>query len=264
MKRFLYKLTFPNGKLYLGITHNVSARFRVHKSNAAAGKQHAVHNAIRKFGAESVVVETLAAGSMEYIAELEIKAIVAYGSLVPNGYNMAIGGEIGPMSSRNHSDKSKRKMSRGQKRRVRTPEELARMTTMARSKTFGPEYRRKLSEAAKARWEDPVQRLEASERSKRAWRPISEEAKAKAKATVQSPEFRAAQSERMKLHYSTHPASIPKGTKRPVEFGAKISAAKKGYKPSPAQLEALRKTGADWNARRPPGPKRRAMMDALL
>lgn len=92
---FLYRLTFPNGKAYIGITtRTVAARFYGHVQFSRIGKKPcAVHMAIRKYGADAVNVETLAVGKWGYLTELESKAISAFNSKAPFGYNLTDGGE---------------------------------------------------------------------------------------------------------------------------------------------------------------------------
>jgi hypothetical protein len=91
----MYKLTFPNGKSYIGITKRTAAiRFAEHVKVSRAGKkQCAVHHAILKYGADVVMVETLAVGNWPYLITIEVKAIALFGTRPPHGYNLTRGGE---------------------------------------------------------------------------------------------------------------------------------------------------------------------------
>lgn len=95
----LYSLTFPNNKQYIGITSkSPAARFRGHTYHASRGAQSPLLSAIRKYGAQSVVVSTLAIGHRDYIAELEVRAIAVLKTQQRKyGYNVADGGQLSPM-----------------------------------------------------------------------------------------------------------------------------------------------------------------------
>ena len=89
----LYRLTFPNSKIYIGATKfSAEYRFEKHCKYAPTSKNPS-GRAIMKFGRENILVETLAVGSEEYIFDLEIKAIRAFNSTDPRvGYNVTTGG----------------------------------------------------------------------------------------------------------------------------------------------------------------------------
>jgi len=92
----LYKLDFPGGKSYIGITSACAEdRFEKHVRQAETAKsQYAVHRAIRKYGKSNVSVNTMViAGDWEYLCDLEMKAIEKYNTKQPHGYNMTAGGE---------------------------------------------------------------------------------------------------------------------------------------------------------------------------
>ena len=88
----LYRIDFPNGKAYIGITMKTAEqRFKGH-CNPANG--FAVHNALKKYGKSTAKLSTLViADSWDYLRELEKKAIEAFNTLAPNGYNLTEGGE---------------------------------------------------------------------------------------------------------------------------------------------------------------------------
>src|SRR3990167_9897883 len=86
----LYRLMFPNRKAYIGITKcTAEARFAQHAKAARIAKTGcAVHLAIEKYGSESVKVETLVVADAEYRKQLEPKAIEAFNTRAPHGYNL--------------------------------------------------------------------------------------------------------------------------------------------------------------------------------
>ena len=93
MAHTLYRLTFPNGKLYFGITkHSVERRWKRHQQCAAGSSRLRVHSAIRKYGASTVTVDTLCIGHESYIKDLEVKMIAMYKTQF-DGYNATAGGD---------------------------------------------------------------------------------------------------------------------------------------------------------------------------
>lgn len=91
-----YKITCQKtGKSYIGFTSQVvEARWRGHQRSARRGSDLIFHKAIRKHGADSFVVDTLASFQNRADAlDCEVKMICQFGSMAPNGYNMTCGGE---------------------------------------------------------------------------------------------------------------------------------------------------------------------------
>ena len=85
----LYRLTFPNGKVYIGITTEpLTRRVRRHVLYAKQNKAYALSAAIRKYGENSFLVEHLASAQCwEDLLLLERQVISQCNSLCPNGYN---------------------------------------------------------------------------------------------------------------------------------------------------------------------------------
>lgn len=75
---FLYALTFPNGQQYIGVTYNEWTRLTQHLSRARKGSPQPVHQAIREQGVPDFRV--LCIGPRDYIADLERRAIEAFGA----------------------------------------------------------------------------------------------------------------------------------------------------------------------------------------
>lgn len=92
-KRYsIYKLTSPSGRSYVGFTgQTVSERWRQHVNRAKTGAQNPLCAAIRKYGADTFVVETLAEyDRADDALRAEIEAIAA----VQNAYNISPGGDF--------------------------------------------------------------------------------------------------------------------------------------------------------------------------
>lgn len=94
----LYKLDFANGKSYIGITtKGAETRFVQHRKSSVKGSNLAVHHAWRKHGEPKLVV--LAVVEDADLPATEIRAIKAFNTLVPNGYNVTEGGQTSPLLS---------------------------------------------------------------------------------------------------------------------------------------------------------------------
>lgn len=90
----LYILTFQSGKSYIGVAKDAATRYSQHLADARRGSEFPVHRAWRKHGAPKIRI--LLKGSANYVLALECKAIAAFGTLRPVGYNAAPGGRISP------------------------------------------------------------------------------------------------------------------------------------------------------------------------
>lgn len=90
----VYKITFPNNKLYIGLTNNFIHRMVQHKSNK---KQSKLTNAIKKYGFENCKKEIIACClTKKEACEIEMFLIQKHNT-INGGYNITIGGELSPM-----------------------------------------------------------------------------------------------------------------------------------------------------------------------
>lgn len=117
-KSVIYKLTFPNGKVYIGQTINkLRLRLISHCSDAhKVNKKYTLKDrAIIKY--QSFICEVLYQG--EELDLNEVKFIKKFNSLNKDfGYNLDSGGCL----NKTHSDISKQKMSESQKGRIQSEE----------------------------------------------------------------------------------------------------------------------------------------------
>lgn len=93
----LYRLDFQNGKSYIGITTTTSERrFVGHRTRARSSKGNdaALYRAWQKHGEPRLHV--LAVLENRELAATEVRAIAAYNTIAPHGYNMTVGGEVAP------------------------------------------------------------------------------------------------------------------------------------------------------------------------
>ena len=199
----LYKLVFPNTKLYAGISYDTTKRFEGHTYSAARGVHLPVYDAMRKYGAQNIKPVLVAVGPEDYIKQLEVDYIEKFQLRDRRyGYNLAPGGTVSPM----HAPEVAAKVSATKRKRfaddptmyaafwagrdrpevlakrlasIRTPEVSAKKSlkmkgvpksaqatanvTMALRR---PETRAKLSAANTVVWADPAMRLAQSERLK--------------------------------------------------------------------------------------------------
>ena len=97
----IYKLTFPDGKSYVGQTKDLCSRVQLYIRNYEQGKQTGVHRIISEFGLDEIEIDVLCRiVNLPDVEErlclniLEIHYIKELGTLSPNGYNTSYGGEI--------------------------------------------------------------------------------------------------------------------------------------------------------------------------
>jgi hypothetical protein len=222
----LYQLTSPSGKSYIGISSKTAAdRFAKHVEHALGKRQNGViYSALRKYGPAAFDVKTLViANDFQYLCDLEVKAIAAFGTRYPSGYNMTDGGEgsTGPKGPG-----FAEKVSIAQKKRYERPEERARLANAALK---GHETNRRRHEANRIDGRPPwVQRKRASQA-----REGSPEHKAKSSAAIKAALARPEVSAKVKkcaLERAANP-----------EWRKKIGDAKRGKKYGPRSSEDIKK-----------------------
>lgn len=101
-KYSVYKIISPSGRYYIGITKTkVRERWLSHikrgRKRALEGKKHPFYDAITKYGADNMVVETLLSGlTLEEANAQEIRLIAVGGvatyNVAPGGSNGSVGG----------------------------------------------------------------------------------------------------------------------------------------------------------------------------
>lgn len=93
--KFIYRLTFPNGKLYIGQTRNFRRRMREHLNDTERNKEnYPLYSAIRKYGWDSVEKIKLLICEENDADYYKKKLIEYYQCSVDKdlGYNIALGG----------------------------------------------------------------------------------------------------------------------------------------------------------------------------
>lgn len=157
----LYRLDFPNGKSYIGVSEiSAEKRFKGHAASVRGKSASVVHNAWRKHGEPKLVV--LAVVQDEDLSETEIRAIKAFNTLVPNGYNMTPGGDFNPSKIREVNDK------RAAKQKGRKMKDSVKAALLAANvgRKFTDEHREALSRASKGRPKSEEHKRKISEANK--------------------------------------------------------------------------------------------------
>ena len=98
----IYRITFPDGKYYVGRTKSLRERVRLYERKMSDETDNSrVMTALREFGIENVSWDILSCVSVRdadnlslCLSILEIKYIREQDCIYPNGYNTSIGGEL--------------------------------------------------------------------------------------------------------------------------------------------------------------------------
>jgi len=187
----LYKMVFASGKAYIGQTaRTMNVRIAQHKRAVRSGSSLPVHCAWRKYGEPeiSVVAEFQ---TQDELHAAEKASIIAVGTLAPQGYNVAYGGETAPSKNPDVAAKIAEKATG---RKFDDTSAWAEATTKLWQ---SDDYRKKVSTSLKASWTDE-RRAARSEHFKQVWQKrreaghsMSTETKKKLASYERSPETRA-------------------------------------------------------------------------
>jgi hypothetical protein len=175
---FIYKIQFPNGKNYIGLTTtSLEQRRQEHKYCAKRGETQCLYNALRKYDMVDTfkLIEIDTAETLEELCEMEIRCIDEYNSYYMNGkgYNMTFGGEGG--NGYIFTEEDKQKHSEGRKKYYEQH----------------PEARQQASETTKKQFETPGAKEKMSEIKKKYYET--------------HPEAGKEHGEKMKKYYEEHP-----------------------------------------------------------
>lgn len=163
----LYRLDFPNGKSYVGVTTKTAQqRLHGHRCRAKVGNT-PLYTAWRKHGEPKLVL--LAILENCDLFETEIRAVSAFGTATPKGYNSTPGGDRSPMLDRRVASlvaskltgrplslEHKAALSLAQRDKPRPA-----LSAALKGKRASPETRARMSSSAKAlkRSEQHIQKL---------------------------------------------------------------------------------------------------------
>lgn len=184
----VYKLTFSNGKSYIGITtESLSRRVQRHVNYARTNRPYALSAAIRKYGEDSFVAEIIGnADTRDELFRMEILAIESHKTMCPYGYNMTGGGD-GSRGATPAAD-TRIKISRSLTGRKLSASHREAVGNAQRGKTIPQATRLKMSMAHQGRLPmSDEQRAIRSEAAKRQHAARREKMKSAQAATPTSP-----------------------------------------------------------------------------
>ena len=123
----IYKIQFPNGKYYIGLTTtSLEQRKKEHKYCAKNCYPQCLYKALRKYNMVDTfeLIEIDTAETLEELCEMEIRYITEYNSYYMNGkgYNMTFGGE--GINGYVHTEEDKRRASEKTKKQFENPEAI--------------------------------------------------------------------------------------------------------------------------------------------
>lgn len=148
-----------NGMQYVGLTAEYRKRLISHK---CAKTKSIFHSAIKEYGFENFVFSHIAdAFDMDSACALERMLIQQHNTLQPNGYNMTIGGQIGPVGYK-HSAETKKKI--GQANFNRSAELKEKFALAQKGKIRSQEFKDNLSNQFTGRKHTPeaIAKIKAS------------------------------------------------------------------------------------------------------
>lgn len=143
----VYRITcLITHRRYIGITEgSLGRRWQGHLSSARRGVKTALHAAIRLYGAEAFVVETICeATNREMACDLEKSLIIAESTLAPNGYNLSPGGDGGSAPGRPCSPETRAKMSAAAMGKPKSLEHVAAFTASLTGRKLTSEHAAKV------------------------------------------------------------------------------------------------------------------------
>ena len=193
---YIYKIIFPNGKHYIGLTTtSLEKRHYEHKFFAKNGDaKYLLYKALNKYDMIDTfeLIEIDTADTIEELYKKEIDYIIQYNSyyINGNGYNMTYGGD--GTHGYVYTEENKQKMSESQIKRFKNPKEIEKVSKRMKKRYENPEEIKKISEAHKKYFEEnPEKCKEHSEKMK--------------KRFEENPEFGKIHSEKMKKYYKENP-----------------------------------------------------------
>lgn len=167
----LYRIQFPNGKSYIGITMKTAAeRFARHCANLFDQDKAdlALVRAMKKYGADRAVLTTLAiCDDWGALCLMESRAIVAYGTKFPRGYNLTDGGE--GLQGVVVDDGVRIRMANSARAAWAVPGHREKMSALRTGKKQKESTKQKRSASVAAAWADPEYKARLGAAHKAAW-----------------------------------------------------------------------------------------------
>jgi predicted GIY-YIG superfamily endonuclease len=198
---YIYKIEFPNGKHYIGLTTSLEQRTKEHKRCAKSDNTFCLYKALRKYDMVDTfeLIEIDTADTLEELYEKEMNYIQIYNSyyIFGKGYNMTYGGD--GTHGYIYTEKDKEKMRESRKKYFEE----------------NPDALKKMSEVTKKQWENLEIRKQMCESHK--------------KYFEENPEARNQIKETMKKHYENNPEA----------FKERIEKVKQHYEDNPEARQKM-------------------------
>lgn len=146
----IYKITNPNGKVYIGQSKNINKRKAEYKRLDCKGQVY-IYNSLLKYGFDNHTFELLwssedTTNAKDILNEFERDFIYLYDCIAPNGMNLKAGGDYAPLS-----EVSKAKISKSNSGKKRSEEVKARCRENMLGKKMSAETRVKMSLACRGK-----------------------------------------------------------------------------------------------------------------
>jgi len=259
----IYKIPFPNGKYYIGLTTtSIEQRTKEHRKSVKNGDNKCLYNAIRKYDMINnfKLIEIDIADTNDELYEKEIQYIQEYNSyyMNGNGYNMTYGGE--GTNGYVFTEEDKQKQSEITKKFFENPENRQKQSERITKYFENPEARKQMSDIKKKYFEDnpdvgkehsermkkhfenPEARQHASETTKKHFEnpEARQQASETTKKQFENPEARLKHSEIKKKYFENNPDAgkehserLKKNYENPEAIQKNRDAAMKHYKDDP-------------------------------
>jgi uncharacterized protein YdhG (YjbR/CyaY superfamily) len=211
---YIYKIVFPHGKHYIGLTsRSLEQRQREHKCCAQNGDTNCLYNALRSHDMVDTfeLIEIDTADTQDELCEKEIAYILEYNSYYKdgNGYNMTYGGE--GFNGYVITEEDRQQMSEAQIKRFEVPgAKEEHCIIMNKRFDDNPELRQKMSELKTEHYEKHPELRDRLSEIKKEYHLTHPEAGKEHSERLKEyftthPDARNEMSERMKMYYEEHP-----------------------------------------------------------
>lgn len=179
---YIYKITSPSGKTYIGSTNSIKNRLNHYKTYNCK-KQYKLYASLKKYGFENHTIEILEEPHLNNLHAREHYWGMIYDSLSKQGLNLMLpkGDSIYPVMS----EETKRKIGEANRGRKRKKEDVAKIVANLRGRVLSDKTRQKISESLKGKKHSKERRRKISESNK--GRQISEKCKQSTRDRMSKP-----------------------------------------------------------------------------
>lgn len=160
---YVYKITSPSGKIYIGSTINIKSRLYHYKSYNCK-QQYKLYASLKKYGYELHEVEVIEEPIIEDLRKREHYWGMYYDTLSSNGLNLSL-----PKSDEDYatiSQETRYKMSKAKKGKKLKKEHRDNIIVSLKGREVSPETRLKISNSLKGKKHTEERRLKLSRSNK--------------------------------------------------------------------------------------------------